>query len=69
MATLGPMGGSNTTAYQGTGRKEVLHGSRSLALPTYMVWGADTDVGKTLVSAALAAAAARAQVHVMFPVS
>ena len=34
----------------------------SLAFPTFMVWGANTDVGKTLVSAGLAAAAARAQV-------
>ena len=38
-------------------------GSRavSLAVPTFMVWGANTDVGKTLVSAGLAAAAVRAQ--------
>ena len=35
----------------------------SLAFPTFMVWGANTDVGKTLVSAGLAAAAARAKVH------
>lgn len=34
----------------------------SLGVPTFMVWGADTDVGKTLVSAGLAAAAARALV-------
>ncbi len=35
----------------------------SLAFPTFMVWGANTDVGKTLVSAGLAAAAARAKVR------
>jgi hypothetical protein len=34
----------------------------SLAFPTFMVWGANTDVGKTLVSAGLAAAAIRAKV-------
>lgn len=33
----------------------------SLEVPTFMVWGANTDVGKTLVSAGLAAAAVRAQ--------
>ncbi len=59
------MDGQNATSRQDAGRDETLHGSRSLGLPTYMVWGADTDVGKTLVSAALAAAAARAQVHKM----
>ena len=36
--------------------------SVSLAVPTFMVWGADTGVGKTLVSAGLAAAAARSLV-------
>ncbi len=35
----------------------------SLAFPTFMVWGANTDVGKTLVSAGLAAAAARGKVR------
>lgn len=35
----------------------------SLAHPTFMVWGANTDVGKTLVSAGFAAAAVRAQVR------
>ena len=34
----------------------------SLAFPTFMVWGANTDVGKTLFSAGLAAAAVRAKV-------
>ena len=33
----------------------------SLAFPTFVVWGANTDVGKTLVSAGLAAAAARSK--------
>eukprot|EP00884_Botryococcus_braunii_P003234 jgi/Botrbrau1/12911/Bobra.0299s0022.1 len=33
---------------------ENFSGIRSLGFPTYMVWGADTDVGKTLVSAGLA---------------
>ena len=34
----------------------------SLATPAYMLWGANTDVGKTLVSAGLAAAANRSKV-------
>ena len=33
-----------------------------LRIPQYMVWGANTDVGKTLVSAGLAAAARRNKV-------
>ena len=33
-----------------------------LRVPSYMVWGANTDVGKTLVSAGLAAAARRDKV-------
>jgi len=36
-----------------------------LSVATYMVWGADTDVGKTLVSAGLADAAARASVRLL----
>lgn len=32
------------------------------AFPAYMIWGANTDVGKTLFSAGLAAAASRLQV-------
>lgn len=35
----------------------------SLELPTYMIWGANTGVGKTLVSAGLAASAAADQVN------
>ena len=35
---------------------------QSIAAPTYMIWGANTDVGKTLVSAGLAAAASRNKV-------
>ena len=38
-------------------------GTVSLDFPTFMVWGANTDVGKTLVSAGLAAAAVRAKVR------
>ncbi len=34
-----------------------------LSVAIYMVWGADTDVGKTLISAGLADAAARASVR------
>jgi hypothetical protein len=34
----------------------------SLELPTYMVWGSNTGVGKTLVSAGLAASAASERV-------
>ena len=37
-------------------------GDLNLAFPTYYVWGANTNVGKTLVSVGLAAAAARKQV-------
>lgn len=33
-----------------------------VAYPAYMIWGANTDVGKTLFSAGLAAAASRRQV-------
>lgn len=33
-----------------------------LRIPQYMVWGANTDVGKTLISAGLAAAARRNKV-------
>ena len=40
------------------------HDTISLDVPTYMVWGANTDVGKTLVSAGLAAAAAKDEVGV-----
>ena len=46
--------------------EEVRHSaSRAVSLdhPTFMVWGANTDIGKTLVSAGLAAAAVRAQVR------
>jgi len=32
---------------------EPLGGKQTLTIPTYVVWGAGTDVGKTLVSAAL----------------
>lgn len=35
----------------------------SPAVPTYLVWGANTDVGKTVVSYGLAAAASRAKVR------
>ena len=35
----------------------------SLDVPAYLVWGANTDVGKTLVCAGLAAAAARSRVR------
>lgn len=38
-----------------------------LRVPQYMVWGANTDVGKTLVSAGLAAAARRNKVCHVFP--
>lgn len=34
----------------------------SLALPTFMVWGANTGVGKTLISAALAREASSKEV-------
>lgn len=37
-----------------------------LRVPQYMVWGANTDVGKTLVSAGLAAAARRNKVCRVF---
>lgn len=36
--------------------------ARSLRVPTYMVWGADTDVGKTLISSGLAHSSAVSQV-------
>ena len=36
----------------------------SLEVPTYMVWGANTGVGKTLVSAGVAASAAKDEVRV-----
>jgi len=36
-----------------------------LSVATYMVWGADTDVGKTLLSAGLADAARRASVRLL----
>lgn len=36
--------------------------SLPIAFPAYMVWGANTDVGKTLFSAGLAAAASRLKV-------
>ena len=32
-------------------------------MPVYMMWGANTDVGKTLVSAGLAAATKRSNVR------
>jgi hypothetical protein len=48
---------SSTTDGEG-----ILKQTRSLRVPTYMVWGADTDVGKTLVSAGLAHASAVSQV-------
>lgn len=35
----------------------------SLALPTYIIWGSNTGVGKTLVSAGIAKSAADAQVR------
>lgn len=35
-----------------------------VAYPAYMIWGANTDVGKTLFSAGLAAAASRRQVRI-----
>ena len=34
-----------------------------LTTPVYMIWGANTDVGKTLVSAGLAAATKRSNVR------
>ena len=36
--------------------------THQLRVPRYMIWGANTDVGKTLVSAGLAAAARRNKV-------
>ena len=36
-----------------------------LSNPAYLVWGANTDVGKTLVCAGIAAAAARSRVRVL----
>ena len=63
----------NSTSFQSGAQLAALHHGDeadcwppptvSLAVPTFMVWGADTGVGKTLVSAALAAAAARASVR------
>lgn len=46
----------------GCGTTDERHPAVSLNMATFMVWGADTDVGKTLMSAGLAAAAARAKV-------
>lgn len=40
-----------------------------LGFPTLVVWGANTGVGKTLVSAGLAAAVARAEVGAIWMVS
>jgi hypothetical protein len=37
-----------------------------LSFPSLIVWGANTGVGKTLVSAGLAAAAARSRVHLLY---
>lgn len=39
----------------------------SLSVPTYMVWGANTGVGKTLVSAALAREVSSKEVSVLWP--
>ena len=69
---LSPGAGSNNTRRlhafpAATAQPDARHGADdravSLAFPTFMVWGANTDVGKTLVSAGLAAAAARAKVR------
>lgn len=50
---------SNAPTAAGEG---VWNRARSLRVPTYMVWGADTDVGKTLISAGLAHSSAASQV-------
>lgn len=40
--------------------------TQSLDVPTFTVWGANTDVGKTLVSVGLASAVARAQGELLY---
>ena len=45
---------SNQSKAFSSERSEARSEHVSLALPTFMVWGANTGVGKTLISAALA---------------
>ena len=60
---LNSVGGLNDSVRTfSSGRSEAISEHVSLSVPTFMVWGANTGVGKTLVSAALAREASSTEV-------